>query len=195
MKQIKPSIFRGLFVIRLLFQSPPANLPANYSHAVAHIGGFLDRGKSPPTATTVLSRGRVFGAAFLRPLFVGDAVRAPWRSAPRSFRGRSYPAAVGVPWAFAVLPFFRAFSGRLRRGWCCWWGLRFFGLVWACFRPVARVALRVACAVAVLARFFAPFSAFRRGGYMRIPPKRKKPLEGRFFCPSCGLFLFALPRR
>jgi hypothetical protein len=145
MKQIKPSIFRGLFVIRLLFQSPPANLPANYSHAVAHIGGFLDRGKSPPTATTVLSRGRVFGAAFLRPLFVGDAVRAPWRSAPRSFRGRSYPAAVGVPWAFPLLPFLGRFRGVCAVGGVVGGVWRLMGLYVLIFAPwrVLRCALRV----------------------------------------------------
>lgn len=86
---------------------------------------------------------------------------------------------------------FRAFSGRSCRGWCCRCGVAFVGLVWACFRPVARVVLRVVCAVAVLALFFAPFRRVRRGGYMRIPPKRKSRLQGDF-CPSCDLPLFAV---
>jgi hypothetical protein len=73
----------------------------------------------------------------------------------------------------------------------------FRGLVWAYFRAVARVSLRVACAVAVLARFFTLFSAFCRGGYMRIPPKKEKAACRAFFAPLavCPLALIAARKK
>jgi hypothetical protein len=56
---------------------------------------------------------------------VADAVDG----ALRSCRGRSCPAAVGVLWAFTLLPFFRAFSGRLRRWRCVCSGVAFRALL------------------------------------------------------------------
>ena len=105
-------------------------------------------------------------------------------------RAPSVVAPALLPWWRSVgvssVAIFRAFSWRSRRGRCLCSGVAFVWLVWAYFRAVCRVALRVACAVVVVARFFAPFSAFLSGGYMRTPPKRKCRLR-RVFCPSRGL--------
>ena len=139
-------------------------------------GRARDRDCPPKSiAAKVTLQPRQFPLAWARMRVVmlrGCAVR-PWSLlAPSALlpcrRGRS----VGV----CPVALFRAFSGRSCRLRCCRRGVAFVGLVWAYFRPVARVALRVACAVAVLARFFALFVAFRRWGYMRIPQKRKSRL-------------------
>jgi hypothetical protein len=120
MKQIKPSIFRGLFVIRLLFQSPP-------------------------TATTVslLACARI-RCRLAPPDFLGkpSALRGdPRRPSPWSLP----PCRALVPWAFAVLPFLgrfravRAVVGVFVRARCF---VRSYSVIFEPWR-VLRCALRV----------------------------------------------------